>query len=161
MWPLGKAVLRTDDIDERIMQLLRDDGRLSNREVARRLDISEGTVRQRLKKLEDARAIRMGLVVDPARLGVGFAASILLTVEPAFLEQALDAFSRLPNVEYVASITGRFNILILMTAVDIVAFAGLVDAQMALLQGIRQVEVRPMISTPKHDYHLIAIPRER
>jgi Lrp/AsnC family transcriptional regulator for asnA, asnC and gidA len=154
-------VLRTDEIDEQIMQLLCDDGRLSNREVARRLDISEGTVRQRLKKLEDANAIQMGLVMDPVRLGIGFAAQVMLSVEPASLEPTLDALSKLPDVHYVASITGQFNILVSMTAVDIAAFRQLVDAQIQSIKGVHRIEVRPMISTPKHDYHLIAIPRKK
>lgn len=153
--------MRTDEVDEQIMQLLCDDGRLSNREVARRLDISEGTVRQRLKKLEDANAIRMGLVVDPARLGIGFAAQVMLSVEPAGLERTLDAFAKLPDVHYVASITGQFNVLISMTAVDMPALAQVVESQVQSIKGIHRVEVRPMISTPKHDYHLIAISRKK
>ena len=154
-------MLRTDEIDEQIMQLLRDDGRLSNREVARRLEISEGTVRQRLKKLEDANAIRMGLVVDPVRMGIGFAAQVMLSVEPASLERALDAFSKLPDVHYVASTTGPFNVLVSMTAVDMPTLGRLVDAQVQSIKGIHRIEVRPMISTPKHDYHLIAISRKK
>ena len=153
--------MRTDEVDEQIMQLLCDDGRLSNREVARRLEISEGTVRQRLKKLEDANAIRMGLVVDPARLGIGFAAQVMLSVEPASLDRTLDVFSKLPDVHYVASITGQFNVLISMTAVNMPALAQMVEAQIQSIKGIHRVEVRPMISTPKHDYHLIAISRKK
>jgi Lrp/AsnC family transcriptional regulator, regulator for asnA, asnC and gidA len=154
-------VLRTDELDEQIMALLRDDGRLSNREVARRLEISEGTVRQRLKKLEDANAIRMGVVVDLARLGAGFTATVLLTVEPGALEAALDAFARLPSVTYAASVTGQFNALIMMVTLDMSELRALIDAQIAALTGIHRVQVRPMVSTPKHDYHLIAIPRPR
>lgn len=154
-------MLRTDEVDEQIMQLLRNDGRLSNREVARRLEISEGTVRQRLKKLEDASAIRMGLVVDPARLGIGFAAQILLSVEPASLERALETFSRLPETQYAASVTGQFNVMISMTATDPPTLRQLLDAQLQSIKGVHRVEVRQMISTPKHDYHLIAIPRKK
>ena len=153
-------MLQTDEVDERIMQLLRDDGRLSNREVARRLEISEGTVRQRLKKLEDANAIRMGVVVDPARLGIGFTATVLLAVEPRCLERALETFARLPEVSYAASITGHFNVFVLMTAGDMRALRVLIDAQVELIEGVQRLEVRPMVSTPKHDYHLIAIPRK-
>ncbi len=153
--------MQTDEVDESIMGLLRDDGRLSNREVARRLDVSEGTVRQRLKKLEDANAIRMGVVVDPVKLGVGFAATVMLTVEPRCVEDVLDAFCKLPEAAYVATIMGPFNIFVSIATVDMPTLRGLINAQIERCGGVERVEIRPMVSTPKHDYHLIAIPPKR
>ena len=153
--------MQTDDVDESIMTLLREDGRLSNREVARRLDVSEGTVRQRLKKLEDANAIRMGVVVDPVKLGVGFGATVLLTVEPRRVEEVLDAFCKLPEAKYVATIMGTFNIFVSLAAVDLPTLRGLVNAQIGRCGGVERVEIRPIVSIPKHDYHLIAIPPNR
>jgi DNA-binding Lrp family transcriptional regulator len=152
-------VLRTDDVDECILSLLRDDGRLSNREVARRLAISEGTVRQRLKKLEDARAIRIGAVVDPVKLGIGVGATVMVTIDPAHLSKALDAFSALPGVAYVAAITGRFNIFVSMTAADAAELRALVGECIERFKGVHAVEIRPMLRIPKHEYHVIAIPR--
>ena len=152
-------MLRTDEVDERILSLLRDDGRLSNREVARRLDISEGTVRQRLKKLEDARAIRIGAVVDPIALGIEAGATVMVTVDPAHLSKALDAFSALPGVAYVAAITGRFNVFVSITAANISELRAVVDACIERFSGVHAVEIRPMLRIPKHDYHVIAIPR--
>jgi len=152
-------VLRTDDVDERILELLRDDGRLSNREVARRLDISEGTVRQRLKKLEDARAIRIGAVVDPLKLGVSAGATVLVTIDPAHLSKALDAFSALPGTAYVAAVTGRFNVLISITAADLHELRAVVSRGVERFDGVHAIEIRPMVRVPKHEYHVIAIPR--
>ncbi len=153
--------MQTDAVDESIMNLLREDGRLSNREVARRLDVSEGTVRQRLKKLEDANAIRMGVVVDPIKLGIGIGATVLLTVEPRCVEDVLDAFCKLPEAKYVATTTGPFNIFVSLAAVDIQALRALVNEQIEQCGGVQRVEVRPIVSIPKHDYHLIAIPSKR
>jgi Lrp/AsnC family transcriptional regulator for asnA, asnC and gidA len=152
-------VQQTDEVDERIMRLLRDDGRLSNREVARRLDISEGTVRQRLKKLEDARAIRIGVVVDPAPLGIDFVATVLLSVEPSRVELALAAFSGLAETSYVASITGSFNVFVLIAAPTMGDVQRLIDAQVDLIEAVHRIEVRPLFSAPKYDYHLVAIPQ--
>jgi Lrp/AsnC family transcriptional regulator, regulator for asnA, asnC and gidA len=152
-------VLRTDDVDESILGLLRDDGRLSNREVARRLDISEGTVRQRLKKLEDARAIRIGAVVDPIPLGIGVGATVMVTIDPANLSKALDAFSTLPGVAYVAAITGRFNVFASITAANNSELRAVVGHCIERFTGVHAVEIRPMLRIPKHEYHVIAIPR--
>jgi Lrp/AsnC family transcriptional regulator, regulator for asnA, asnC and gidA len=153
--------MQTDSVDESIMSLLREDGRLSNREVARRLDVSEGTVRQRLRKLEDGHAIRMGVVVDPLKLGLKFGATVLLTVEPRCVEDVLDAFCKLPESAYVATIMGPFNIFVSMMSVDLTELRSLINAQIERCGGVERVEVRPMVGAPKHDYHVIAIPAKR
>ncbi len=150
---------RTDDLDESILRLLRDDGRLSNREVARRLDVSEGTVRHRLKRLEDARAIRIGAVVDPASLGIGATANVMVAIDPAHLPNALEGFAKLPGVEYVAAITGRFNVLVSIGAADLSGLRAVVSDGLERLEGVRAVEIRPMVRTLKPEWHVVAIPR--
>ncbi len=75
------------------MAILREDGRLSNREVARRLDVSEGTVRQRLKKLQDAGAIRIGVVTDANRVGFAVSAWVRVSVAPEHVDHALQTFT--------------------------------------------------------------------
>jgi Lrp/AsnC family transcriptional regulator for asnA, asnC and gidA len=149
----------TDAVDERILELLMNDGRLSNREVARRLDISEGTVRQRLKKLEDARAIRIGAVVDPRRVGLEVSAIVLVSVEPSRLEGALETFSRLPEVQYVASIVGQYNVFVTLTAEDLRTLRLLINAQIERFTGVHRVDVRLIAETRKHEYHVISIPQ--
>ncbi len=47
------------DIDYSIIRLLADDGRMSNTEIARRLGVSEATVRQRIKQLVESGKIRV------------------------------------------------------------------------------------------------------
>jgi Lrp/AsnC family transcriptional regulator for asnA, asnC and gidA len=151
-------VIHTDSVDDQIIALLREDGRLSNREVARRLEISEGMVRQRLKKLEDANAIRIGAVVDPRKLGLGVTATVLVSVEPSRLQGALETFSRLSEVQFASSILGQFNILVLLTAQDLGALRALINAQIERFTGVYRVDVRLIVGTRKHEYHIINIP---
>lgn len=150
---------RTDDLDDSILRLLCDDGRLSNREVARRLDISEGTVRHRLKRLEDARSIRIGAVVNPASLGLDAVANVMVTIDPAHLRNALEVFAMLPGVDYVAAITGRFNVFVSIAAADLSELRAVVSDSIERLEGVRAVEIRPMVRTLKPEWHVVAIPR--
>ena len=152
-------MLRTDDLDESILRSLREDGRLSNREVARQLGISEGTVRHRLKRLEDARAIRIGAVVDPAAMGMEAAANVMVTIDPARLPIALEVFSNLPGVDYLAAITGRFNVFVSITATDLAELRAVVSDGIERFKGVRAVEIRLMLRTLKPEWHVVAIPR--
>jgi predicted transcriptional regulator len=47
---------RLDDVDREIVRQLQQDGRRSYREMARSMDVSEGTVRWRVKRLQDTGA---------------------------------------------------------------------------------------------------------
>ena len=54
-----------DDIDRRIVALLNRDGRIGYKAIAARLGISEGTVRNRLRKLTGAGKLRVVGQINP------------------------------------------------------------------------------------------------
>ena len=150
-------MIQTDDLDEAIIAIFRTDGRLSNREVARRLDISEGTVRQRLKKLQDANAIRIGVVADVFHLGYTQAALIRLAIAPQHVEAALAALTALEDTTYVAAVAGRFNLIVLVLVRDQAHLLDLINSNVESLQGINEVDVRPVVRTVKYNFHEVAI----
>lgn len=149
--------IKTDAIDEGIMAILREDGRLSNREVARRLDVSEGTVRQRLKKLQDAGAIRIGVVTDANRIGLTISAWVRVTVSPDQMREALTTFSSLDEVRYVAAVAGRYNLLLVLTTTSQLELMRLVNAKVENVRGVSRVDVRVIAQTVKHDIHEVVV----
>ena len=48
-----------DAVDRRIIAVLNAEGRINNKEMAAKLDISEGTVRNRIRKLTDEGLLRV------------------------------------------------------------------------------------------------------
>lgn len=150
-------MIKTDTVDEGIMAILREDGRLSNREVARRLDVSEGTVRQRLKKLQDAGAIRIGVVTDANRVGFAVSAWVRVSVSPEHTDHALTSFSSLKEVQYVAAVVGRYNVLVVLTASNQLELMRLVNAKIESCRGVSQVDVRIIAQTVKHDIHEVVV----
>ena len=70
-----------DEIDLKITMLLAEDGRLGNSEIARQLGISEGTVRQRLKKLIDADVVKVQAIINSDRVPNRVLAIIGLKIE--------------------------------------------------------------------------------
>ena len=55
---------KIDDLDQKIIQLLSTDARLSNRKIATQLGFTEGTIRSRVKRLEDENFIRFTAVTN-------------------------------------------------------------------------------------------------
>jgi Lrp/AsnC family transcriptional regulator, regulator for asnA, asnC and gidA len=150
-------MINTDAVDEGIMAILRDDGRLSNREVARRLEVSEGTVRQRLKKLQDAGAIRIGVVADANRVGFAISAWVRVSVAPEHTDHALRTFSCLDEAPYVAAVSGRYNVLVVLIATNQLELMRVVNAKIETCSGVSRVDVRIIAQTVKYDIHEVVV----
>lgn len=148
---------RFDQTDEAIMAAFQRDGRQSNREVARKLDISEGTVRQRLAKLQEAQAIRFDVVTDPLLSDIGYVAYLRISVAPSKIEAVLDACTRLSELWYVAAVTGRYNIMALITCGAAREALHVINTQIRPLAGVNEVDVRTVVGTTKHDFHEIVV----
>ena len=50
---------KIDDVDRRILEHLAQDGRRSNREIAHELGLGEGTVRGRIKRMQENNIIKI------------------------------------------------------------------------------------------------------
>ena len=102
-----------DELDKKIIALLVEDGRMSNNEIARILEISEGTVRNRIRKLADAGMLKVTGLVSPDAisekqlffLGVKVAVSKDLSI-------ISEKISQLQQVQSVYITTGRYDIII-------------------------------------------------
>jgi Lrp/AsnC family transcriptional regulator for asnA, asnC and gidA len=101
-----------DELDWKIVESLRKKGRDSNAEIARRLRVTEGTIRVRIKKLTDAGILRITGQVNPEFLVGHQAVMVGINVKDSkFLEKTAQSIARLPNVNYAAITSGRYDIL--------------------------------------------------
>lgn len=101
-----------DRIDRQLIAALARDGRSSYREIARSLDISEGTVRSRMARLQDEGLVRVTLVGSPLALGVGVVVMILMRVRPGHVRETAEALEKFPTVRFVGLSFGAADIMV-------------------------------------------------
>ncbi|OJU38243.1 MAG: hypothetical protein BGN94_09140 [Rhizobiales bacterium 68-8] len=101
-----------DRLDRQIIAALARDGRISYRELARMLDVSEGTVRMRMTRLQDEGLLRVTVVGSPLALGVGMYVMIMLKVVPGRVRETAEVLVKFPNVRFVGLSFGPADILI-------------------------------------------------
>ncbi len=101
-----------DQTDRRIVAALARDGRRSFRDIARELDISEGTVRFRVTRLQEEGLIRVTAVGSPLALGVEVYAMLLIRVKPGHVREAGRILTSYPNVRFVSATFGSIDIII-------------------------------------------------
>lgn len=99
-----------DAVDRQILNLLQKDCRLSFNKVAAKIGVSVGTAYNRIKNLE-AKGVLKGYtaLVDPAKMGYGLTALILLQAESGHLIEAEAAVARVATVIAVYDVTGEYD----------------------------------------------------
>ena len=99
-----------DELDRKIIGILQVDGRASNAKIARQLEVSEGTIRRRLKRLIEDEAIQVVALPEPSKLGYNTEAIVGIQVEPGKLEDVANELGRVPETLNVSVTTGAFDI---------------------------------------------------
>ncbi len=103
-----------DQTDIKLIEELREDGRQSNRILARKLGVSEGTVRRRIKELRSRDLVRITAVPNYKNLGFDFVCIMGLEVKLDELEQVGKQLSKCPNVYYLSNVTGHFDLVAIL-----------------------------------------------
>jgi len=112
-----------DEYDRKILNVLREDGRITVTELAQRIGLSKTPCQQRLKRLIDARVI-LGFtaLIDPAKLALDHVAFTEVKLSDT-REQALEEFNaavrRIPEVEECHMIASSFDYLLKVRTADI------------------------------------------
>jgi DNA-binding Lrp family transcriptional regulator len=98
-----------DEIDRRIVALLREDARRSYDDIGRRVSLSAPAVKRRVDRLRGSGAIRgFRAVVDHAALGATTEALVELFYAPGtLLDRVAESLRRHPEVVEAWSVTGE------------------------------------------------------
>ena len=143
---------KIDDVDRSILERLSQDGRRSNRDIAQELDLGEGTVRGRVKRMQQEGIIKiMALTsftgpVSPQLAYIGIRADLKRVAETARLIAALGF------VRFVASMMGRYEIFAIVLVRDGAELVRLVNEEIMPLPGVRHADTTLVVKNLKYDY---------
>jgi Lrp/AsnC family transcriptional regulator for asnA, asnC and gidA len=100
--------IQIDNLDWKIIRVLEENGRAQNREIAERVGVSEGTVRNRIKKFLRIRGLtNPNERTDEALVYMG----IKIAVNRDSIKIS-EAVANLNCVKSVAVVTGRYDLLV-------------------------------------------------
>ena len=107
-----------DDIDERIMELLEEDARMTYVEIGKMVGLSEGAVRNRIQSLTSTGVIKKFTIEKSTSHGVSVVT--MLAVDPSTPTYKVSkSVSMLEGVEKVYEVTGEYDILLVSSSVNI------------------------------------------
>lgn len=138
-----------DAVDRQIISLLQQDGRTSNVEVARRVGVSEATVRKRLDRLLDEGVMRITAVPNPAKVGFPTVTFVTLDVDLAYLDGVADRLGRLPEVRAIYYTTGENDLVVEAWFDSSEQLLHFLTRQIGTIPGIRQAATSHVLRTLK------------
>jgi DNA-binding Lrp family transcriptional regulator len=138
-----------DDLDHRLLALMRSDARRSIASLASELDASRATVRARLDKLVRSGVISGFTIVvrDPSQKN-HVRAVMLIAVEGKGVDKVMRRMHGYPEVRRLHSTNGRWDIVAEIVTDTLAAFDTLLN-RIREIDGITSTETSILLSSPK------------
>lgn len=152
-----KAVSRAagfDDVDHRIIALLRRDGRMPFRTIANELDLTEATIRSRVRRLEENDSMRVVAVTDIEAAGFGMLLAIGVEVEGRPSSEVAEQLAAIDEVFSVSVVIGSHDIEILAVAEDQDQLDQLLG-RLAVVPGVRRLLPSLAVNVLKNQPHWV------
>jgi Lrp/AsnC family transcriptional regulator for asnA, asnC and gidA len=129
-----------DEVDFRIISILMEEGDISFSELARRLNLSESTIRKRIEKLKKGNVInKFTVIVDPYKLGFNSVAIVGVDVEPQQLLKVAKKLCELPEAKNVFISTGDHMIMVEIWARDGNDLSRILSEGIGGIEGVKRV----------------------
>jgi len=147
-----------DKMDRDIVAWLGRDARTSNRHIAAALGVTEGTVRARIKRMQDEKQIRITAVTNIDRYADAALAYVWVEVERSEqAEQVASQMAAMKEFGFVGLMMGRFDILGITMVRNTEHLARFVHRHISGLEGVRRTESTLSVNFVKHDYRMSRI----
>lgn len=141
-----------DQVDSRMISLLQKDGRISNIEIAKKLKLSEATVRSRLKRLIDEQYIQIVAVSNPFKLGFNITGDLYIHVEMTKIESVIQELKKIKELWYIVMTTGNTDINAEFVVKTLEDLNDLVYKRINRIDGIIRVETSVIMKFIKRKY---------
>lgn len=159
--PEARTRRKLDDLDRRIIDLLAHDARVSNRQIAEQLGVTEGTIRGRVKRLEKDNCIRFTAVTNVAFAGAPKVVLIGVHAAHGELTALSQRIAAMPEIRCVIITLGRYDILAIGLFTQLEEVVDVANNRILALPGVRHVETSIAVKTLKYDYRVAKITKTK
>jgi len=141
-----------DQLDQDIIELLQTNGRASNARIARKVGVSEGTVRRRLRRLMDENIVKVIAIPNLDKIGFTTGALIGLQTAPGQLDKVAQSISEMKEVHFLAITTGAFDLFAWVGMTSTEQLGLFLRTQIGSITGVIRTETFVNLSIRKSTY---------
>lgn len=134
--------LEIDKLDLEILSILMQDAQTPYTEIAKRLEVSGGTIHVRMRKLISYGLVRGShLDVDPALLGYDIKAFVGVFLEKGCTyNEIAEALSAIPEITEIHYITGRYSVFLKIVCRNTRDLRNVLNDKIQAIQGVSRTE---------------------
>ncbi|NOX17354.1 MAG: Lrp/AsnC family transcriptional regulator [Chlorobi bacterium] len=147
--------MKLDNTDVKILDILQNNGRITNAELAKRIKISPPPTAERVKKLENAGVInRYAAIVDPEKVGIESFVFVEVTLN-RHVKDSINKFIRtvkkIDEILECYHVTGEGDFLLKVATCNIKGYENLVINKLTGLPNILHLKTSVVLSTIKNE----------
>ena len=140
-------MIRITDSDLEIIEVLKAPGRMSVSDLAKTLGVSRSTAQKRLERLEASGVIESyTCILSAAYRRSWVSAHVLVNVAPKSMDFVVEGLASVTGVEEVHSVSGEFDLIVVISAPSVESVEASVDAVIAL-NGVERTRTSIILST--------------
>jgi len=145
----GEGDVVIDELDQRLIALLRGDSRMPAASLAKALKVSRGTIQNRIERLT-ARGVIQGFTIKtrPDVEANRVRAVMTIAIEGERSGAVVRALKGFPEVSAVHTTNGRWDLVAELDVETLQAFSGALD-RIRQIEGIASTETSILLATQK------------
>lgn len=141
-----------DKLDLAIIERLQADGRRAYTEIANELGVSEGTVRNRVARMEEDQMLYVVGMVDPRHLGMEAPALIGVVLEADDWNPVIKQIAHFEEVSYLVLVSGEFDLFVEVMCHDREHLAEFLNEKLRRVRGVVRTQTFTILRTHKMAY---------
>jgi Lrp/AsnC family transcriptional regulator for asnA, asnC and gidA len=141
-----------DEFDRSIVAHLQYDGRKSFTDIADELNLSEGTVRRRVKQMMDDGVLQVVGIVEPHLVGWDAAGMIGISVEAGAADSVARDLAEFEEVSYLFMASGEFDLFVEVFCKDMDHFVSFLNDRLQRVPGVERTQTFMILKMYKMSY---------
>ncbi len=132
---------RIDDLDLKILGELSRDASISVPRLSKKINVNSSVVYSRIKRLVKRGLIKkFTIIINDEALGLSVKALTGINMDSKLRDNVLNELFKIPEVREVAEVTGRFDVLVTMTARSLDEMHQLISEKIGRIEGVQKTE---------------------
>jgi len=141
-----------DEIDQHILDAMRKDGRAAFAQIAARLKVSPGMIRQRYNRLVNMGMLKVVAISNPIQRGFKTMALVGVRTDGNKMLEVAEQISKLKEVVYLVVVSGRFDIIAEVFCRDHEDLLKFITEKLYTIEGVRESETFMHLKIVKEIY---------
>src|ERR671916_344749 len=132
---------RIDDLDIKILSELSKDAGISVPKLSKKINVNSSVVYSRIKRLVKGGLIKkFTIIINDEALGFSVRSLTGINMDSKLRDNVLNELFKIPEVREIAEVTGRFDILVTMTARSLDEIHQLISEKVGHVEGVQKTE---------------------